>query len=218
MFVLMSRTLRSHGKRSRDLLHTRSYHKRSMAQLPRRVPFRNPCLSRAATPRALFLSLLPPPSPGGASRELSPCRRQGREEWIASLGSLLFPFSPSFLFLPSPRGPSSAPTPPVISIAKPIPVCLCCENTRTPERNCSLFPRRTPVLLLPSLTKSSSPFCLRISGLSSAAAPPPRLRELRGERVQEGLWEVVGRVSLPLKANSQSTEPGLGKVRGCCLS
>lgn len=111
LFVRMSRSLRSHGKCSRDLLHTRSCHKRSMAQLPRRAPFRNPRPSRAATSRTLFLPLLPPPSLGGASRgraappartePLPPARQRGGERIP---GICL-----SFSFFPSPLGAPAAP-------------------------------------------------------------------------------------------------------------
>lgn len=73
------------GKRSRDLLHPTSCHKRSVAQLPRRVPFGNPCLPQAQIPST---SSFPRCAPRGC-RTPSGRREAGR---IPGPGLRLLPF------------------------------------------------------------------------------------------------------------------------------
>lgn len=224
----MSRSLRAHGKCSRDLLHTRSCHKRSMAQLPRRVPFRNPCFSRAATSRHTFPP--PPPStltgrriPGAgctADPALSPCRWQSRGKWSASPGSAFaFPFSLSPLSPLSPLlGAPAAPRlrPRFLSI----PVACVCENTRTPGRNCSLFPRDWPS---PSITpakahKALVPILSSYLGFILNDCPAsPAQRTPRGAGAGRGVGG-GGAGFFAFEGELQSTEPGLAKVCGCCLS
>lgn len=146
-------------------------------------------------------------------------------ERIPGICLCLLAFSPSPLLLsspsPSPRGPSSSPTPPVISIVKSIPVFLRCENTRTPGRSCSLFPRdRWPS---PSVTPAKShkvlvPILSSYFGFILSDCPAsPAQRTPRGGGAGRDVGD-CGAGFFAFEGELQSAEPGLAKVRECCLS
>lgn len=140
----------------------------------------------------------------------SPCRRRGTAREGRAAHPRLLPL----------LSPSSAPAPPVISTAKPIPVCLRWENAGTPGRHCSPFPRerrpsprvtpaqahRVPVPIL------SWHLGFILSGCPASPAPrAPR------ERCGKGCGRWWGGF-LRFEGELQSSEPGLAKVYGRCLS
>lgn len=162
--------------------------------MPRRVPFRNPCLSRAATSRTLLLPLLPPPSPGGASR--------GRDARLAGSEPL-----------PPPRHSSGGEGSPSPASAFALPqqrpgsardfygqansgLLALGERPHTWAPLQPLSPREAAEPQGYSCPGSQSP-CPHIvlaPGVYSQRLPRLPGSESPAGAVREGLWEVVGRV------------------------
>lgn len=179
---------RSHGKCSRDLLHTSSCHKRNLAQSPRGASLGSLCLPPAATSHHTSLGsvLAGRRSPGGGL-PLHPRTQPpppGREGVGAPPGDLSSP-RPRPLAVPAaslvhppltaapPRGPTIAPAPGACSFCLSVCFIVCGGETPAREQVRSLPSREVAEPRYSSCQSSRSPhppFCPSSRVYLSAAA------------------------------------------------